>query len=153
MQRKLIFSVIAVLSVMALPGVPSLSTAARDMPSHPHGGPGAGGNPLIEEMLILDDVFRRVVSAVSLGQGEKVHAAVESLHGTMEKTHKGVHEGTVKIPKNSQREKEFVELDKAFHEDLERLADAGRKNDQNAMLLLTKKLLDGCVNCHSTFRK
>ncbi|MBS1234600.1 MAG: hypothetical protein H6R43_316, partial [Nitrospirae bacterium] len=79
MQRKLIFSVIAVLSVMALPVVPSLSTAARDMPSHSHGGPDAGGNPLIEEMLILDDVFRRVVSAVSLGQGEKVHAALESL--------------------------------------------------------------------------
>ncbi len=134
-------------------GIPSFSTAAHDMHLHAHGGTGAGNNPLIEEMMILDDVFRRVVSAVSLGQGEKVNEALESMHGTMEKTHRGVHEGAVKIPKNPEREKEFVDLDKAFHEDLERLADAGRKNDQDTMLLLTKKLLDGCVNCHRTFRK
>jgi hypothetical protein len=153
MQRKLIFSVITSLTIMALPVVPSVSTAGHDIHSHSHGETLSGENPLIEEMMILDDVFRKVVSAVALGEGEKVHEALESMHGTMEKTHKGVHEGIVKLPKNAHREKEFIKRDKAFHAQLERLAEAGQKNDQAKMLSLTKILLDGCVNCHRDFRQ
>jgi len=112
-----------------------------------------GTNPLIEEMITLDRVFRDVVSAVSLRDNEGVHKALESMHGTMEKTHEGVHSGSVVIPKNANRVKEFVQMDRAFHEKLEALADAAHHNDQKNMLLLTKQLLDGCVNCHTMFRK
>jgi cytochrome c556 len=112
-----------------------------------------GKNQLMEEMVILDGVFREVVSAVSLGDGERVHTALESMHGTMEKTHEGLHSGSVKIPRNSDRLNDFVQMDKEFHGDLEALAHAAHANDQQAMLALTKKLLDGCVNCHRTFRK
>lgn len=156
MQRRLIFSVITAVSIMALTLLPSLSTAGNDLHSHSSRHAGAtdtGSNPLVEEMIILDDVFQKVVSAVALGDGERVYEALESMHGTMDKTHKGVHEGTVKLPKNAHREKEFMERDKAFHANLERLAEAGQKNDQAKMLSLTKILLDGCVNCHRDFRK
>jgi cytochrome c556 len=74
------------------------------------------------------------------------------MHDTMEKTHEGVHYGTVKIPKNSGRVKEFVDLDKKFHAKLDTLASAAQKNDHQAMLKLTKELLDGCVQCHRMFR-
>jgi len=156
MQRKSIFSVITALSVIVLPMVPSFSTTGYAMhphESHPSVASGKGANPLVEEMIILDNVFREVVSAVAMGDGERVQKALHSMHGTMEKTHAGVHEGTVKIPKNADREKEFVQLDKEFHQDIEGLAEAGTKNDQEKMLILTKKLLDGCVNCHRDFRK
>lgn len=113
---------------------------------------GQGDNPLIEEMVKLDAVFREVVSGVSLGDGARVHQALEAMHGAMEKTHEGVHHGTVKIPKNSGRIKEFTDLDKKFHAGLETLATAAHKNDQQAMLKLTKELLDGCVQCHRRFR-
>ena len=63
----------------------------------------------------------------------------------MEKTHEGVHEGAVHIPKNADRIQEFVNMDTQFHKDLESLAGAAGKNDKKAMLDLTKKLLDGCV--------
>jgi hypothetical protein len=121
-----------------------------------HTGSGAhstGTNPLIEEMVTLDGVFRDVVSAVVLGQGAQVHKALESMHGTMEKTHEGVHAGTVTLPKNSERMTEFVKMDKQFHEKLEALAHAGQHNDQEEMLSLTKQLLDRCVQCHQLFRK
>jgi hypothetical protein len=111
------------------------------------------GNPLIEEMFLLDSVFHEVVSGVSLGDGQRVSNALHSLHGTMERTHEGVHHGTVKIPKNADKVELFVKMDKDFHEDLERLAAAAKKNDQQRMLSLTKKLLDGCVACHGMFRK
>lgn len=110
------------------------------------------GNPLIEEMNILDGVFREVVSAVSLGDGQRVYKALHSMHGTMEKTHEGVHQGTVKLTKNADKLETFVKMDKDFHEELEKLASAAKKNDQQAMLSLSKGLLDGCVKCHGMFR-
>jgi cytochrome c556 len=156
MQRKSMSSVIKALTVIALPMVASFSTAGYAM--HPHGSQpsaasGAGANPLIEEMIVLDNAFREVVSAVAMGDGERVYEALHAMHGTMEKTHKGIHEGEVKIPKNADRETEFMQMDIAFHEDIEGLAEAGKKKDQQKMLALTKKLLDGCVDCHRDFRK
>ena len=144
------FSLVLVISLFVLPAVAggqehSVHTAAT-APASP------SDNPLIEEMVKLDAVFREVVSGVALGDGSRVHQALESMHGAMERTHEGVHHGTVKIPKNSGRVKEFVDLDKKFHAKLDTLAAAAHKNDQRAMLKLTKELLDGCVQCHHMFR-
>lgn len=118
-----------------------------------HAADDRGANPLIEEMLKLDEVFHAVVSGVALGDNERVHAALESMHGAMEKTHEGVKAGKVTIPKNPQKVKEFEKMDKEFHDKLETLAHAAQKNDQKKMLVLTKQLLDGCVACHQMFRK
>ena len=153
MKSKSILEVITALSFLAFPMVPSVSLAGHDMHSHSHGETLSGPNPLVEEMIILDHAFQQVVSAVALGDGAKVSKSLETMHGTMEKTHEGVHEGTVRAPKNSQKLEEFAAMDKEFHANLERLAEAGRKNDQTKMLSLTKTLLEGCVNCHREFRK
>jgi cytochrome c556 len=112
-----------------------------------------GGNPLIEEMVALDAVFRDVVSGVAVSDGHRVHEALEKMHGTMEKTHEGVKHGSVTLKKNATRLNEFVEQDKQFHAKLEDLARAAHKNDGSAMLSLTKDLLDRCVKCHRVFRK
>jgi len=144
------FSLVVVLSLLVLPAVVGgQEHHVHDAATAPAG---PSDNPLIEEMVKLDAVFRDVVSGVSLGDGARVHQALEAMHGTMEKTHEGVHHGTVKIPKNSGRVKEFVDLDKKFHAKLDTLATAAHKNDHEAMLKLTKELLDGCVQCHRTFR-
>jgi len=111
-----------------------------------------GGNPLIEEMVALDGVFRDVVSGVAMGDGHRVHMALEKMHGTMEKTHEGVNHGTVTLKKNANRMSEFVEQDKQFHGKLEDLARSAHKNDSSAMLSLTKELLDRCIKCHREFR-
>ena len=144
------FSLVVVLSLLVLPAV------VGGQEHHVHDAAAApaspGDNPLTDEMMKLDAVFREVVSGVALGDGARVHQALEAMHGAMEKTHDGVHRGTVKIPKNSGRVKEFVDLDKKFHAKLDTLAQAAHKNDLQAMLKLTKELLDGCVQCHRTFR-
>jgi len=111
------------------------------------------GDPLIEEMVALDAVFRDVVSAVAMSDGRRVHGALEKMHGAMEKTHEGVKHGTVTLKKNANRMNEFVEQDKQFHGKIEDLAKAAHKNDGNAMLSLTKDLLDRCVKCHRDFRQ
>jgi cytochrome c556 len=110
-------------------------------------------NPLLEEMMTLDKVFRDVVSAVALRDNEKVHKALESMHGTMEKSHEGVHTGSVVIPKNAQRVEDFEKMDRKFHEKLDALASAAHRNNQREVLRITKQLLDGCVRCHEMFRR
>jgi cytochrome c556 len=145
----------AIAALISFAVMPALLSAGQNTPQHSHHEKQGtrDTNPLMEEMIILDGVFREVVSAVSLGDGQRVHAALESMHGTMEKTHEGVHSGTVKIPRNSDRVDEFVQMDKEFHGNLEALAHAAHTNNQKDMLSLTKTLLDGCVNCHRIFRK
>jgi len=149
----LIGASIAVLSFA--PFAKSDQDEKQHVTEHMHGSPAGhehGGNPLIAEMVALDAVFRDVVSGVAMGDGKRVHEALEKMHGTMEKTHEGVRHGTVTLKKNADRMKEFVEQDKEFHGKLEELAKAVHRNDGNAMLSLTKALLDGCVRCHRDFR-
>ncbi len=110
-------------------------------------------NPLVEEMKTLDNAFRDIVSAVALSDTPKVHASLQSLHGTMEKTHEGIHAGTVILPKNALRSKEFIDRDKKFHDKLDALDRAAKRNNLHEVLRITKQLLDGCVQCHQTFRK
>ena len=142
------FSLGVVLSLMVQP----LLVSAQEHHMHDTAPSGHSENPLIDEMMRLDAAFRDVVSGVSLGDGARVYQALEAMHGTMEKTHEGMRHGIVKVPKNPARVKEFVDLDKKFHARLETLSEAAHKNDQQAMLKLTKELLDNCVQCHRTFR-
>ncbi len=150
--KKIIVSAIGVLFLMIFMIFPLLSLG-----EHQHGGDQErkdnGASPLIEEMVRLDAVFRDVVSGVAMGDGRRVHEAIETMHGAMEKTHEGVHHGTVVLRKNAGRLNEFIARDKQFHEKLEQLAHAAQSNNQNKMVVLTKELLDGCVNCHQDFRQ
>jgi len=148
-MKKTLKGIGITLTVLCLSCLPKVASAARNA------GPAAhtDSNPLIGEMLILDKTFREVVSAVALGEGGRVHKALESMHGTMEKTHEGVNSGTVTLPKNPRNVEEFVRLDSEFHANLERLDSAALRDAPAKMLLLTKKLLDSCVGCHKNFRK
>ncbi len=121
---------------------------------HKHHAPAGknGANALVDEMRKLDAAFREIVSGVALGDGHRVHMAIEPLHGTMEKTQGALHHGDIKLRKNPQDVKVFEKMDRDFHKDLEALAQAAQKNDAKRMNELTKKLLDGCVSCHNSFR-
>jgi len=147
---------VVLFSALLLPaGFPSLVCAGHDNNAVPSPSPSttAVPNPLIEEMLTLNSVFRDIVSAVALADAEKVQKAMAPMHGAMEKTHEGIRAGMVTLPKNAARMGEFVERDRKFHEMLEALDRAAGHNHQQEMLRITKQLLDGCVQCHRTFRK
>ena len=110
-------------------------------------------NALIDEMRALDSAFRDIVSGVAAGDGPKVLSAIETLHGSMEKTQRALHAGEVKLPRNPQKMKEFEKFDKEFHKELEALARAAERDDAKMMAAIAKRLLDGCVRCHGEFRK
>jgi cytochrome c556 len=112
----------------------------------------SGTAPLLEEMMALDRAYRDIVSAVALGNTDAVHKALETMDGAMEKTHEGLHSGTVTLRKNADRITEFKTMDIAFHAKLEALNRAAHHNNQKEMLRITKQLLEGCVQCHTRFR-
>ncbi len=142
-------------ALLLLAGFPSQTCAAlHDRQDHFQEPVQASAtNPLVEEMKTLDNAFRDIVSAVALSDTAKVHASLQSMLGSMEKTREGIHTGTVILPKNASRNKEFIGRDIKFHEKLDALDRAAQRNNLHEMLRITKQLLDGCVQCHQTFRK
>jgi cytochrome c556 len=154
-MKRTVGNMVFFFTLVLLAGIPGQAVSASA--EHPHNSPGtaqvASANPLIEEMMVLDKAYRDIVSAVALGDDESVRKALETVHGAMEKTHAGMHAGTVALPKNANREKEFVEQDRKFHDKLEALEHASHHKNQREMQRITKQLLDGCVQCHQTFRK
>ncbi len=138
--------------ILFLSGIPTLAFSQHPAHSQQIAAVQPGANPLIEEMTLLDGAYRDIVSAVSLGNAEAVHTALESMHGTMEKTHAGLNAGDVALRKNAKRVVEFKKLDREFHAKLEALDRAARRNNQKEMLRIAKLLLEGCVQCHTKFR-
>jgi len=110
-------------------------------------------NPLMSEMTALDRAFRDIVSAVVLDDSDAVQRAIASMRGTREKTHEGIHAGTVVLPKNAVHVKDFIEMDRAFHDKLEALDRAARHNNLREMQRITHQLMNACVQCHQMFRK
>lgn len=147
---------LAGLAIVAL----TLMTPGADSAEHNHANrkhsekkATASANPLVEEMRALDAAFREIASGVAVGDGHRVLSAIETLHGSMEKTQHALHAGEIKLPRNPQKVKEFENLDREFHGELEALAKAAERDDGKMMASLTKRLLDGCVRCHGEFRK
>lgn len=112
----------------------------------------AGHGALVEEMRALDAVFREVVSAVAVGDGARVHGALETMHGKMEKIQEALHKGEVVLRKNADKAEEFEKMDRDFHERLSTLGRAAERGDVPSMTAVTKKLLSSCVACHEKFR-
>jgi cytochrome c556 len=147
-MKKSTFLKAAAISALFFSAAPFMASAA----DHSEHKAASSTGALIEEMKALDAVFREVVSAVALGDGHRVHLALESMHGKMEKTQEALHAGEVKLRKNASKAALFERMDKNFHADLESLAKAAQMNNRQKMTAFTKKLLDGCVACHSQFR-
>ncbi len=110
-------------------------------------------SPLAAEMKTLDSVMRDMVSAIAEADGVLAVKAVDSMREPGEKTHQALRAGTVSLPKNGDRMDEFQRSYDSFHAHIEALGRAGTRNNVEAMLMLTKQLLENCVTCHRTYRK
>ncbi len=112
----------------------------------------SSANPLVSEMTTLDSVMRETVSAIAEADGARAAKAVDAIRGPMERTQKAIRAGDLPLPKRG-RLNDFQRSYDAFHAQLETLARAGKQNNVEAMLIVTKQLLEGCVNCHRTYRE
>jgi cytochrome c556 len=110
-------------------------------------------SPLVAEMTMLDSVTREMVSAIAQADGARVSKSLESLREPMERTRQALRAGTISLPKNGDRLDEFQRSYESLHAHIEALGRAGSQNNIEAMLMITKQLLETCVTCHRTFRK
>lgn len=112
-----------------------------------------GPSPLSGEMTALESVMREMVTAIAKADGTPAMKGVESLRGPAEKTQQALRAGALWLPKNGDRLDDFQRNYDALHAQLEALGRAGTRNNIEAMLMITKQLLESCVSCHRTFRK
>lgn len=110
-------------------------------------------SPLVAEMTMLDSVMREMVSAIAQADGVHVSKSIESMREPMERTQQALRAGTMSLPKNSDRLDDFQRSHDSFHAQVEALGRAGNRNNVEAMLMITKQLLESCVTCHRTFWK
>jgi cytochrome c556 len=110
-------------------------------------------SPLVTEMTTLDSVMREMVSAIAQADGARVSDDIKSLRETMDRTQLALQAGTISLPKNGDRLDDFQRRHDSFRAQVEALGRAGDQNNVEAMLMITKQLLESCVTCHRTFRK
>lgn len=130
-----------------------LLTTGAFAPALPGQAQRSAGNPLLDEMTVLDNAIREIVSAVATGDGARVSKALEPVYEARKKTLEAIRSGSLKLPKNGDRVEDFIRRDDSYHAQLSALDRAGQRDDREAMLMITKQLMEGCVSCHRTFYK
>lgn len=109
-------------------------------------------SPVKIEMRLLNDAYMNLIEALVLNSPDIIEDPFSQVHGARANTEKAIEKGHLKLPKNNDKMKQFVEFDEQFHDRLETLIEAAGKKDMEKVRAVTHKLLDGCVQCHNTFR-
>lgn len=112
----------------------------------------AADSPVKVEMRLLDKAFKNLIDSLILNKPEAIEEPFHEVHKAKVNTEKALEKGEIKLPKNSNKMKEFIHMDEQFHGKLEALIEASRKKDMKAIQDVTHKLLNGCVQCHNKFR-
>lgn len=136
--------IVCALVMIAALSAGGLSLAAED--SLP------GSDAVIVEMLLLDEAFKNAIDGLILNVPEIIEEPFHKVHRAKMNTEKALKEGAVKLPKNSDKLAEFIELDELFHEKLVGLLNASREKDMNAVKGSIHEIMNGCVQCHDRFR-
>lgn len=110
-------------------------------------------SPVKAEMRLLDEAFKNLIDSLILNTPEAIEGPFHEVHMAKASTEKALEKGELKLPKNNDKIKQFVEMDEQFHKNLEHLLEASRKKEMKTVQEVTHKLLNGCVKCHNKFRK
>lgn len=112
---------------------------------------GENESPIKVEMRLLNAAFINLVNALVLNNPKAIEEPFHEVHKAKADTEKAIKKGGLKLPKNSDKMKLFIEMDEQFHKEMEALIAASRKGDMKKVQDMTHKLLDGCVQCHTMF--
>jgi len=111
-------------------------------------------NLIREEMIALDSAFKVAMDAVVLNQPGRILPAFQETNALRVEVERAVKGGAkIGLPRNQKRFREFVRMDNKFHQDLELLFKAAKKNNMGLVQRQTHRLLDACIRCHRIFRQ
>lgn len=131
----------------------TLLVGCRDH-EHPAAAPprSAAANPVQNEMRLLTSALEATVGGIGRGDVRSVEHEVHRVHLAKQATDEAIRAGSYRLPRNPGRLSDFRALDEAFHDDLERLVEASRRNDVNAAAQALSALVQRCDGCHRDFR-
>lgn len=109
-------------------------------------------NPIKAEMRLLNNAFNNLINSLILNNPKAVEEPFHEVHRAKANTEKALERGDVRLPKNNDKIKQFIKMDKEFHENMEILIEASQKGNTEKMQEITHKLLNGCIGCHNKFR-
>lgn len=117
-----------------------------------HAEEGKSESPVKAEMKLLDKAFKNLIDSLVLNTPDAIEEPFHEVHMAKANTENALEKGEIKLSKNGDKMKQFIEMDEQFHKKLEHLLEASRKKDMKAVQEVTHKLLNGCVKCHNKFR-
>lgn len=136
---------------------------APDHAAHDHAAHGAGEgspplpdtpdpNPVQAEMRLLTAALEGAVRGIGVGDVRGVQHDLHRVHAAREATEAALHAGSYRPPSHADQLERFVELDEAFHAELEALVAASARNDVPATAEALGRVTSRCEGCHAEFR-
>jgi hypothetical protein len=111
------------------------------------------GTLVRREMVALDSAFKATMDAVVLNQPARILPAFQETNALRAEIERAIKNRVpIILPRNQKRFKEFVRMDNKFHQDLELLFKAAKKNNIGLVQRQTHRLFDACVRCHRIFK-
>lgn len=109
-------------------------------------------NPVKAEMRLLNTAYMNLITSLIFNNPGAIAEPFHEVHKATEVTEKAIKSGKVKLPKNNDKMKRFIEMDEQFHKNTEELLTAARRGNMQWVEGVTNKLLTGCIQCHKMFR-
>ena len=104
---------------------------------------------LVEEMRLIDEGLKELLSAISVGEWETVEETAGKIQHSFilrqRLTDEQRHELQEKLPAG------FLRMDVRFHEAAGKLVQTAHDRDAELASFYYSRLVDGCVDCHATF--
>lgn len=109
-------------------------------------------SPLKAEMRLLNSAYVNLITSLIFNNPGAIAEPFHEVHKAKAVTEDALHKGKLKLPKNNDKVKKFIEMDEQFHKDTEELLTAARMGNMKWVEGVANKLLDGCIQCHKMFR-
>ncbi len=110
-------------------------------------------NPLKEEMWRLSAAFKGLINSLVLGTPSDVARPFEEVLKSRDAANAALKKGVIWLPKNNNRQAEFMRMDEELHREIKDLIRLSQKGDSRGELAFTHRLLNGCVRCHDVFKR
>lgn len=121
--------------------------------SRPHEEAATTSNPVQAEMRALTAALAASVTAFGDADLTPIAHELHAVHAARERTAAAIEAGAYRPPAGADRMPRFLELDAAFHTELEQLAEAARAGERARAGAALGRALASCEGCHAEFRR